>query len=210
MSPRYPIVSVLNAAIFMCLAFPVVALDLDVEYVDGYLDVRDGEEWFELFVGDTVSDSDTIRLDEDSIAELSTRGTKLTVTKPGIYMARSLLDASGEQRSFGLASVVSGKVASLFRDLEGESQAAVMGVRGAKSESNVQWMSGDTAELLDAGKGHLEESELDEALALFEEAYDFAEIDEETEVLFSRLYDLFHGKSQACGRLSGRDHRCRY
>jgi len=86
MSPRYPIVSVLSAAIFMCLAFPVVALDLDVEYVDGYLDVRDGEEWFELFVGDTVSDSDTIRLDEDSIAELSTRGTKLTVTKPGIYM----------------------------------------------------------------------------------------------------------------------------
>ena len=66
-----------------------------------------------------------------------------------------------------------------------------MGVRGAKSESNVQWMSGDTAELLDAGKGHLEESELDEALALFEEAYDFAEIDEETEVLFYLGYTTY-------------------
>ena len=166
------------------VAMPLVGIELTVEYVDGYLDLRDGDEWIELYVGESITEEDTIRLVEDSIAEIYGPGVKLTLTKPGIYDVGTLLNASGEQRSVGLASVVGGKVASLFTERKNDSQAAVMGVRGAKSESNVQWMTGDTAELVKTGREHLEASELEDALALFEEAYDFAEIDEETEVLF--------------------------
>ena len=169
---------------FILAASTVFSIDLSVEYIDGYLDLRDGSEWVEVWVGDVVGDDDVIKLDEDSIAELYGPGIKLTLTKSGIYAVEDLLNASGEQRSVGLASMVGGKVASLFAEKKVDAQAAVMGVRGAKSESSVQWMTGDTAELMRTGKERLEENKIEEALAVFGEAYDFAEIDEETEVLF--------------------------
>ena len=170
------------------LAFSV---ELSVDYIDGYLDIQNGDEWDEVYVGDVITEEAVIKLDEDSIAEIYGPGIKLTLTKPGIYAVEDLIDASGEQRSVGLASVVGGKVASLFADKNTNTQAAVMGVRGAKSESSVQWMTGDTAELIGTGKERIEDGEFEEAFALFEEAYDFAEMDEETEVLFYLGYTSY-------------------
>jgi tetratricopeptide (TPR) repeat protein len=169
----------------------ISALDLTVEYVDGYLDVQDGNEWLELVIGETISDDDVVRLDDYSIAELSAPGIKLTLTSPGIYRISELIEQSGRQRTIGLASVVGGKVAALFSDRKSDSAAAVMGVRGAQSESTVRWMTGDTAELIKSGKERLETGELDEAFELFAEAYDFAEIDEETETLFFLGYTAY-------------------
>ena len=158
-------------------------LELVVDYLDGYLDIRDGGEWYELTIGEVVLDSDTVRLDEDSVAELTARGVKLTLTKPGIYNIEDLLNARGKSRSAGIASVIGNKIASILDEPE-QTQSAVMGVRGAKSEDELDWMSGDTAELLDTGKEYLTDGQLVDALEVFEEAYDFADMEEEAEVLF--------------------------
>jgi tetratricopeptide (TPR) repeat protein len=165
------------------ISFSAGAIELTIDYLDGYLDIREDGEWYELTIGEVVLDSDTIRLDEDSIAELSAQGVKLTLTKPGIYNIEDLLEARGKSRSSGIASVIGGKIASILEEPE-QTQTAVMGVRGAKSENELDWMSGDTVELLETGKEHLTNGDFDEALEVFEEAYDFADISEEAEVLF--------------------------
>lgn len=188
-SYRLQIAALIGA--LLLLASGLSALDLTVEYVDGYLDLKDGDQWVELFVGDPVPDTGTVKLGTNSIAEFSAPGVKLTLTRPGVYELGNLVDASGEQRSSGLASIVGNKVASLFSEKQVDSQAAVMGVRGAKSESEIQWMTGDTAELLATGQERLEEQDLDAALDLFLEAYDYAEMDEETEVLFYLGYTSY-------------------
>jgi tetratricopeptide (TPR) repeat protein len=165
------------------ISFSAGAIELTIDYLDGYLDIREDGEWYELTIGEVVLDSDTIRLDEDSIAELSAQGVKLTLTKPGIYNIEDLLEARGKSRSSGIASVIGGKIASILEEPE-QTQTAVMGVRGAKSENELDWMSGDTVELLETGKEHLANGDFEEALEVFEEAYDFADISEEAEVLF--------------------------
>ena len=165
------------------ISFSVGAIELTIDYLDGYLDIREDGDWYELAIGEVVLDTDTIRLDEDSVAELSARGVKLTLTKPGIYNIEDLLEARGKNRATGIASVIGGKIASILEEPE-ESQTAVMGVRGAKSENELDWMSGDTVELLETGKEHLTNGSFEEALEVFEEAYDFADISEESEVLF--------------------------
>ena len=176
--------SILLSVLFTVLiSFSVIGLELTVDYLDGYLDIREDGEWYELSIGEIVLDSDTVRLEEGSIAELTARGVKLTLTKAGTYDIEALLKARGESRSIGIASVIGGKIASILDEPE-QSQSAVMGVRGAKSENELDWMSGDTADLMDTGKEHLTDGRFDDALELFEEAYDFADMSEEFEVLF--------------------------
>jgi tetratricopeptide (TPR) repeat protein len=170
---------------FLAIVFvpTVFGVDIYVDYLDGYLDVMDSGEWYELYIGDSITDADTIRLDENSVAELSLPGTKLTLTKPGIYVVADLLEATGERRSLGIASVIGSKIRTIVEEPK-QAQTAVMGVRGAKSEDELEWMSGDTAELLETGKDYLAEGEYADAVEVFEEAYDFADPSEESEVLF--------------------------
>ncbi|MBT3272197.1 MAG: hypothetical protein HN368_03505 [Spirochaetales bacterium] len=165
------------------MILPAVAKDYTVDYLDGYLDIKDGGEWYELIIGEVVTENDTIRLDEDSVVELAAQGTKLTLTKPGVYVIADLLKASGESRSVGLASVIGSKIKSILEEPK-QTQTAVMGVRGAKSDDELEWMSGDTAELLKSGKEFLSEGEYADAVGVLEEAYDFADEAEEGEVLF--------------------------
>ena len=110
----------LVAIILVLTAGAAFALDLSAEYIDGYLDLKDGDEWIEVFIGDTITDKAVVRLAEDSIAELRSTGVKLTLTKPGVYEIRNLIKASGDQRSAGLAAVVGGKVMSLFSEKRAE------------------------------------------------------------------------------------------
>ena len=177
---KLPIIPLL---LFICIVVPAFGTDLTVEYLDGFLDIREDGDWYELVIGDVVTDEDTIRLDEDSVAELTMRGSKLTLTKEGIYIVADLIKSAGATRSVGLASVIGGKIKTILEEPKQE-QTAVMGVRGAKSDEDLEWMSGDTAELMKSGKEYLTNGEFAEAVGVFEEAYDFADVDEETEVLF--------------------------
>jgi tetratricopeptide (TPR) repeat protein len=175
--------SIFTLLVLVAFATSISGTDVSIDYIDGYLDVKEGGEWYELYIGEVITDADTIRLDENSVAELSLPGTTLTLTRPGIYVIADLLEASGERRSTGLGSVIGNKLKSIVKEPE-QGQTAVMGVRGSKSENKLEWMSGDTAELLEAGIDHLAEENYAEAVGVFEEAYEFADIAEETEVLF--------------------------
>ena len=165
------------------LVSAVSAVDIYVDYLDGYLDIMDGGEWYELSIGDAIADTDTVRLDENSVAELSLPGTKLTLTRPGVYVVADLLEATGQRRSLGIASVIGSKIRTIVEEPK-QTQTAVMGVRGSKSEDKLEWMTGDTSELIETGKKYLAEGAYADAAEIFEEAYDFADSSEESEALF--------------------------
>ncbi len=59
---------------------PSVAQNVTIDYIDGYLDVMERGSWVEAYIGDTLSASDSVLLDEDSYAELSGRNLNLTLT----------------------------------------------------------------------------------------------------------------------------------
>ena len=178
--------------LLLCLvalcASPLFSADLVIDYLDGYLDVKDGSDWVEVMIGDVIAEDSTVRLDEDSIAEIIGGPSKITLMKPGVYVISDLLKSSGQQRSVGLASVVGGKIRTILVEQPQKSQTAVMGVRGAKQDEDVTWMSSDTGELIKTGKEHLSLGEIDEAIDVLEEAYDFAEDEEFSEVIFYLSY----------------------
>ncbi len=182
---------VLSVIMLLAVAVALPALDLSIDYVEGYVDIKDGSDWAALFIGDVITSESVIRLEENSLAEISGPGIKLTLTKPGVYDVNELVGARNEQSRIGLASIIGKKVASVFEERPDTSQTAVMGVRGAKSENELDWMMGDTVELLESGKEQLRNNEVVAAFATFEEAFDFAEIDEENEVLFYLGYTSY-------------------
>ena len=175
--------------IMFCFAvLPAFSVDLTIEYLEGYLDEKDGDEWLELFIGDEIPDSATIKLYEDSIAELTAPGIKLTLTKEGIYEVENLVKASSSRGSSGLASLIGNKVASILEEPK-QSQTVTMGVRGdEQSGDEIQWMSDESSELLKTGKTRLKDGEIEDALDLFEEAYDFGDETTESEILFYLAY----------------------
>ena len=119
--------------IFLVLAagIPLLAgaADLTIDYVDGYLDLKTTSGWEELYPGDTVSDTAVVRLDADSIAELSSPSSSLTLTKEGIYEIRKLLSASNNMDSVGLGNLIAGKIGSMVKDKNLE-PSAVGGGKG--------------------------------------------------------------------------------
>lgn len=171
----------------LLMAFTLGAQTISIEYIDGYLDIMDGGSWVEAYIGDTLTTSDTIRLDEDSYVDLKSRGTNLSLTSPGTYKVSELLQANSESSNLGVSSMVSGKLAVLLNGPSHKTQSTVGGVRAAEAEAGpkLDWMGSDTAELIKDGKTAIEESRFDSALEFFEEAYDLAlDEQEETETLF--------------------------
>ncbi|MBI9102337.1 MAG: tetratricopeptide repeat protein [Spirochaetales bacterium] len=169
--------------LLICITFlvPLAAEDLTVDYIDGYLDLLDNGDWIELYPGDIVSSSDTIRLDEDSFADLSGRNKNLSLTQEGVYKVSNLLAGQAETSNMGLGSVVSGKLAIMLNNQQVETQSTVGGVRAAEAEGAPQldWMESETIELIEEGKSYLEDGDYDEALSIFEEAWDLSMDDQE-------------------------------
>ena len=166
---------------------PVLAQTVSIDYIDGFLDVMERGSWVEAYIGDTLTASDSVRLDEDSYAELSGRNLNLTLTSPGIYRISELIAAAGEGNALGVGNLVSGKLSMMLQGGSSQVQSAVGGVRAAEAEAGpkLDWMGSDTAELIKEAKVALGENRFDSALTLLEEAYDLALDDqEESEALF--------------------------
>jgi tetratricopeptide (TPR) repeat protein len=173
---------------------PSVAQNVTIDYIDGYLDVMERGSWVEAYIGDTLSASDSVRLDEDSYAELSGRNLNLTLTSPGIYRISELISAAGEGNSLGVGNLVAGKLSLMLQGGSSQVQSAVGGVRASEAVAapKLDWMGSDTAELIKEAQDALRDNRFDSAQALLEEAYDLALDDqEESEALFYLGWTLY-------------------
>ncbi len=148
-----------------------------VEYIDGYLDVDDGGSWYELYIGDVVSQLDTLRLDEGSYAELSSGSMTIRLTRPGTYFVGDLVSTARRTASSGVGGLVLGRVGRLTGQQEEQEQTAAGGVRASEAVNQNQptWAGGESVdELIDQGLALLQQGEYQDAYWLFQEAYDYA------------------------------------
>lgn len=151
--------------------------DFVVKYVDGYLDIADGGKWYELYIGDAVRESDTLRLDEGSYAELSNGSLTIKLTRPGTYYVGDLVSTARRTASSGVGGLVLGRVGRLTGQQAQQAQTAAGGARASEAVNQNQptWAGGESVdELIQQGLGMLQQGGFQDAYWVFQEAYDYA------------------------------------
>ena len=175
------------SVIILINVFLLFAEEGYVTFVDGYADLQDGSDWIYLDIGDTVKESDTIKLDYDSFIEIKFHDTKLTISQEGTYHIDSLLsdDASLSNSNFG--SKVNDIFSKLLYEDKSLSQSTVGGVRASDAalEADNIFGEGYFNDIAAEAKDMYKDGDIDSAYDLFLDAYDFAEDNEqETEALY--------------------------
>jgi hypothetical protein len=174
--------------LMLITAIPLTAEDLQVEYIEGILELKEGSSWIELYIGDTVPENSLIRLSDNGFAELSTRNVTVTLSNDGTYDTQSLLRAGQKIASWNIGGVVNSKLSKLITPGQ-QGETAVMGVRGAEADqSELTWVE-EGGEFMERGKQLLAEGLFDEAIPMFKDGADWALTeDERAEYLFYTAY----------------------
>jgi len=171
---------ILPLAILMCVAVGLHAQEFTVDYVDGYLEIQDGG-WYELYIGDPLSGDDTVRLGDNSYAELSDGSVTIKLTRPGVYRIEDLSASSRRTSGSGVGNLILNRVGRLTGQDE-EEQTVAGGVRASEAVNQNQptWAGGESVdELITEGLGLLNTGEVQDAYWVFQEAYDYALDDDE-------------------------------
>ena len=164
----FPIVA--GVVFLLCIALPLSAVDLNVDYLDGKLEYREGRDtWLNLGIGDTIPDGRTIRLSGRGFAELSTGARRVTLTRDGIYESSDLLGNEPEKATF--RQVIGSKFSSLLKRSENTHNTAAA-VRGAEAESDdfISWEDESTDYLMD-GMALFDEGDYTGAQKMFYEGH---------------------------------------
>lgn len=199
-------VSVILLGIFLFLTPGLVAEDFFVAYAEGDVTVRQGNSWREVNIGDTLTEENIIRLGKASVAELSSSRDVITLTREGTYPLEKMVEESEQREKVGFGSILSGKLETALKGTKHKEQSVAGGVRGSEAVENegMSWMTSDTAALIASGKEELAGGDVEAALSLFQEAYDYALDDEEMGMAAFYLagcYDLKGEKETALSLL---------
>lgn len=145
----------------------IIARDLYIDYLDGYLDIKSGNSWDPIDMGDVISESDIIKLSENGYAELLFDNIKITLDKDGTYEASYLIGQITKADKWGIKGSA---FARLFNDDKFESrQSTVMGVRGDPQDvEKITWID-DDIEFLEEGKSLYLDGKFEEGLAILDE-----------------------------------------
>ena len=169
-------VFVVFTALLFFLPWALWSVDFFVDYAEGAVDVRRGSGWEEVYIGDVLTDRDTLRLTGYSIVELSYGSETATLSKPGTYALGGLSKDISRRESVGFSSLLSGKVQTALKGSRHMEQSAAGGVRGSEAveKDQMSWMASDTLDLIEAGKEKFARGEIEAARGLFREALDYA------------------------------------
>lgn len=179
--------------LIICTGF-VSARDLSVDYLDGYVDVKSGGDWSPLYIGDTITDSDVIRLSEKGYVELTMDDVKITLDKDGVYDVSKLVGQLEKAGKWGLQAA---SLAKLLKSDEAESrQSSVMGVRGdIQDAEDVTWVD-DDAEFLEQGKALYEKGQYQKAMDTLGEGAEWYGSNYDEILYYKALCELQTGKSR--------------
>ena len=187
----------------MVLLFSVLSVSAEtftVEYLDGIVDADEGDSWFEVYIGDELSENAIVKLSAGAFVEIAGGNTMLKFSKPGTYKLQDFVGAAQSVGKANLGSLVAGRLQKMTQKSDLRTQTAVGGVRASEAvkAEDTTWVAFDSVrELIDEGIGKLYEGDFNEAYWLFVEANDAAEADEESESLYYVGYSaLLKGDDQ--------------
>lgn len=191
MYKRFKIIVLL---ILFCAA-GLQARDLFIDYLDGDLDVQSGSDWIPLYIGDSISGSDVIKLSGEGYVELLFDDVKLTLDKDGMYEVDALISQIEKTGKWGIKGSA---FAKLFRDDEVEDrQSAVMGVRGdPQDEEEITWVD-DDVEFLEEGKLLYKKGDFEEALLILEEGAEWYGSNYDEILFYKALCEYETGRNRA-------------
>ena len=169
-----------------------------VVYLDGELNVQKNGAWKSLSVGDELSSDSTIKLKSNTIVELSGNGSRIIVSKKGIYSIDKLIKKEKVFLLWKLTKIVRQN----FRSLTGKAKRkspGIMGVRGAEvggsgSGESIGWAD-ESSDLLEEGTELFKKGKYEKALEPLLEGLDSVGEDTEEkikqELLFYTGYSYF-------------------
>ena len=152
------------------------AEDFLLVYSEGEVFENENGTWYELFIGDMLSDTSTLKIGPNSMVEIDANGNTLLLNKPGTYKLGELLSQTSKVSAWGNNPVFK-------KFLSGDNgrssvQTAVMGVRGSATETDgVEWLSEDSM-IIDEAIVMIEDGFFSDAIDFLSEEMDFA-FDEE-------------------------------
>ena len=166
----------------LCISAPLAAGEFVVAYVDGVLEVRDGDRWTEVFIGDAVKATDQIRLGPDSYAELAAGRTTVRLSRAGVYDAATFVDGAARTETVAAGRMVLNRVGRLTGRDDAPQQTAAGGVRAAEvvAQASPDWAGGETVdELILHGVELLADGAFEDAYRILQEAWEYAVTDDE-------------------------------
>lgn len=169
-------------AMALLISLPLIAQDVTVGYVDGVFEVREGNTWYELYIGDAIDDDGQVRLAPDSYAELSNGEMTVKLSRPGMYNVDDLIESTGRTQSTGIAGMVLNRIGRLSGRSDEPAQTSAGGARASEAvtQTGPTWAGGESIdELIEEGTTLLNEGAYEDAYYVFQEAYDYAISDEE-------------------------------
>lgn len=195
---------IIQTAVFFVAAAAVFGQSYSVEYLEGYVDVRRGGSWQELYIGDSVQSSDLISVEDGALLELSGPNGVVRLTKEGTYSIQDINRQKALQTDSGVDSLIGAKLKGILggSSSHGVQISTAAGARGADAGSSdgIGWMESEVDEIIESGKLKIEAGDLDGAADLFLEAYDYAfDEEEEASALFylAYTYDLMGKPEEA-------------
>lgn len=164
--------------LFILVAGFAAGQELLIEYVDGKLEVREGRDWYELFIGETIQAGDVVRVTEGTYAEISADGITIKLSEPGTYDTSSMVDQARTRSEANVRSLLATRLRNIGASSRAQSRGTVGGVRGSEAvtQPNTMWVGGESVDdLISEGIDRLAEDDYQEAYWIFEEAYDYSD-----------------------------------
>ncbi len=115
---------------FLLLAGHAGAQSLTVSYMEGTASRQAGNSWTALSIGDQVPLDAAVKLEKLALVHFKAPGASITLTQPGTYVLRKLVEASASLRSAG---AVEAAAIAFSRVLKGTGKR-VDAVGGVRSE----------------------------------------------------------------------------
>ena len=164
-----------NIIVFILLFSILVwssAEDLLLVYSEGEVFENENGSWYEVYIGDMLSDTSTLKIGPDSMVEIDANGSTLLLNKPGTYKLGELISQSTKVSAWGNNPVFK-KFLSGDNGRSGV-QTAVMGVRGSATETDdVEWLSEDSM-IIDEAITMIDDGNFNDAIDFLSEEMDFA------------------------------------
>jgi tetratricopeptide (TPR) repeat protein len=164
-------------AVMLLLATTALfAQDYLVEYVEGIVEINDGGSWYELYIADTLTETDEIRLEDGAYLELAGPRATIKITRPGTYSVSEIADKNRRHETAGLGGMIAGRI-SRFSQPEPRTDDTVGGARASEAAQADEptWVGGESVpELIQEGVELLRNGNYEEAYYVFDEASYYA------------------------------------